>query len=144
MILHLYTIIHVVISLVGILTGLVVLLGLLANQRLDLWTKWFLITTIATSVTGFFFPFHSFTPAYGVGAISLVVLGLAWFAYCSRHLVGGWRWVYVVTAMIALYLNVFVGIVQSFLKILPLHALAPTRSRLFKSRSWLRWRSSLS
>lgn len=128
MILQIYTIIHVIISLVGILTGLVVLLGLLAGNRLDSWTKWFLVTTILTSVTGFFFPFHGLTPAYTVGAISLIVLGLAWFARCSRQLAGAWRWIYVVTAMIALYLNVFVLIVQSFLKIPALHALAPTQT----------------
>jgi hypothetical protein len=103
-------------------------LGLLARKRLDGWTKWFLVTTIATSVTGFFFPFHGFTPAYTVGAISLVVLGLAWFARYSRQLHGHWRWVYIVTAMIALYLNVFVAIVQSFLKIPALHALAPAQT----------------
>jgi hypothetical protein len=128
MILHIYTIIHVIISLVGIFTGLVVLLGLLAGNRLDGWTKWFLVTTIATSVTGFFFPFHGFTPAYAVGAISLVVLGVAWFARYSRQMAEPWRWVYIVTAMIALYLNVFVLIVQSFLKIPALHALAPTQT----------------
>src|SRR6266487_2264629 len=75
MILHIYTIIHTLISLVGIFTGFVVLFGLLAGKRLDGWTKWFLITTVATSVTGFFFPFHGFTPAHGVGIISLVVTG---------------------------------------------------------------------
>jgi hypothetical protein len=127
-ILHIYTIIHVVISLVGILAGLVVLCGLLARKRLDRWTKWFLVTTIATSVTGFFFPFHGLTPGYPVGAISLVVLGLAWFARYSRQLHGNWRWVYIVTAMIALYLNVLVAIVQSFLKIPALHTLAPTQA----------------
>jgi hypothetical protein len=128
MILQVYTIIHVIISLVGILTGLVVLVGLLAGNRLDWWTKWFLVTTILTSVTGFFFPFHGFTPAYAVGAISLVVLALAWFARYSRQMLGPWRWLYVITAMIALYLNVFVLIVQSFLKIPNLHALAPTQT----------------
>lgn len=128
MILHIYTIIHVLISLVGIFTGLVILFGMLGGKRLDGWTKWFLITTIATSVTGFFFPFHGFTPAYAVGAISLVVLGLAVFARCRRQLAGAWRGIYVVTAMIALYLNVFVLIVQSFLKIPALHALAPTQT----------------
>lgn len=128
MILQIYTIIHVIISLVGILTGLVVLIGLLAGNRLDGWTKWFLVTTILTSVTGFFFPFHKFTPAYAVGAISLVVLGVAWFARYSRQMVGAWRWLYVITALIALYLNVFVLIVQSFLKIPSLHALAPTQT----------------
>jgi hypothetical protein len=80
MILHIYTIIHVIISLVGIFTGLVVLLGMLAGKRLDGWTKWFLITTVATSVTGFFFPFHGFTPAIGVGIISLLVLAVAIYA----------------------------------------------------------------
>ena len=128
MILQIYTIIHVIISLVGILTGFVVLLGLLAGSRLDGWTKWFLVTTILTSVTGFFFPFHKFTPAYAVGGISLVVLGVAWFARYSRQMIGAWRWLYVITAMIALYLNFFVLIVQSFLKIPALHALAPTQA----------------
>jgi hypothetical protein len=128
MILHIYTVLHTLISLVGIFTGLVVLFGLLTGRRLDRWTKWFLITTVATSVTGFFFPFHGFTPAYAVGAISLVVLGLAIFARYSRQLAGFWRWLYVIAAMIALYLNVFVGIVQSFLKIPALHALAPTQT----------------
>ena len=80
MILRVYTIIHTLISLVGIFTGFVVLFGLLGGKRLDGWTKWFLITTVATSVTGFFFPFHGFTPAYAVGAISLVILALALFS----------------------------------------------------------------
>jgi hypothetical protein len=128
MILHIYTIVHTLISLVGIVTGFVVVLGLLAGQRLNSWTKWFFASTLATSVTGFFFPFHGFTPAYTVGALSLVLLGLALFARYPRKLLGPWRWVYIVTAMIALYLNVFVGIVQSFLKIPALHAIAPTQA----------------
>src|SRR5438552_10639778 len=128
MILHVYTIIHVLISLVGIFTGLIVLFGLLAGKRLDGWTKWFLITTVATSVTGFFFPFHGFTPAYAVGAISLVVLILAIFARYPRHLAGPWRWIYVIGAMIALYLNVFVAIVMAFRRIRALHDLAPTQT----------------
>ena len=128
MILHIYTIIHVIISLVGIFTGLVVLLGLLASKRLDGWTKWFLITTVATSVTGFFFPFHGFTPAYPVGVISLVLLAIAIFARYSRQLAGAWRWIYVVTALMALYLNVFVLVVQSFEKIPALNAMAPTQT----------------
>src|SRR6266487_4012817 len=86
MILHIYTIIHVIISLVGIFTGLVVLFGLLVGKRLDGWTKWFLITTVATSVTGFFFPFHGFTPAIGVGIISLLVLAVAVYARHPRQL----------------------------------------------------------
>jgi hypothetical protein len=77
MTLHIYTIIHVLISLIGILTGLVVLFGMLAGNRLDSWTKWFLITTVLTSVSGFFFPFHGFTPAIGLGIISLLVLAVA-------------------------------------------------------------------
>jgi hypothetical protein len=128
MILHVYTIIHTLISLVGIFTGLVVLFGMLAGKRLDGWTKWFLITTVLTSVTGFFFPFHGFTPAYGVGIISLLVLAVAIFARYPRHLGGAWRWIYVVTAVIALYLNVFVGVVQAFLKVPALHAMAPTQT----------------
>jgi hypothetical protein len=128
MILHIYTIIHTLISLIAIFTGLVVLFGLLAGKRLEGWTKWFLITTVATSVTGFFFPFHGFTPAIGVGIISLVVLAVAIFARYPRQLAGHWRWIYVVTAVIALYLNVFVGVVQAFLKVPALKALAPTQS----------------
>ncbi len=83
---------------------------------------------MATSVTGFFFPFHGFTPAIGVGIVSLVVLAVAIFARYSRRLAGAWRWIYVVAAMIALYLNVFVLIVQLFQKVPALKALAPTQS----------------
>lgn len=128
MILHLYTIIHVLISLIGIFTGLVVLVGMLAGKRLDGWTKWFLAATVLTSVTGFFFPFHGFTPAIGLGIISLIVLAVAICARYPRQLAGAWRWIYVVTAVIALYFNVFVGVVQSFEKIPALHALAPTQT----------------
>jgi hypothetical protein len=128
MVLHVYTIIHTLISLVGIFTGLVVLFGLLGGKPLDGWTKWFLITTVLTSVTGFFFPFHGFTPAHGVGIISLIVLAVAIFARYPRHLAGHWRWIYVVTAVIALYFNVFVGVVQAFLKVPALHAMAPTQT----------------
>jgi hypothetical protein len=128
MVLHVYTIIHTLISLVGIFTGLVVLFGLLAGKRLDGWTKWFLITTVLTSVTGFIFPFDGFTPAHGVGIISLIVLAVAIFARYPRHLAGHWRWIYVVTAVIALYFNVFVGVVQAFLKVPALHAMAPTQT----------------
>ncbi len=128
MILQIYTIIHTLISLVAIFTGFVVLFGMLAGKRLDGWTKWFLITTVLTSVTGFFFPFHGFTPAHGVGIISLIVLAIAGFARYPRHLAGHWRWIYVVTAVIALYFNVFVGVVQAFLKVPALHAMAPTQT----------------
>ena len=128
MILHVYTVVHTLISLVGIFTGFVVLFGLLAGKRLDGWTKWFLISTVATCVTGFFFPFHGFTPAHGVGIISLLVLAVAIFARYPRHLAGHWRWIYAVTALLALYLNVFVGVVQAFLKVPALHAMAPTQT----------------
>src|SRR6266566_9340263 len=101
MILHIYTIVHTLISLAGIFSGLVVMLGMLAGKRLDGWTKWFFITNILTSVTGFFFPFHGFTPAYAVGIISLLVLAVAIFARYPRQLAGAWRWIYVVTAVIA-------------------------------------------
>ena len=130
MILHVYTIVHTLISLVGIFTGFVVLFGLLAGKRLDGWTKWFLITTMATSVTGFLFPFHGFTPAIGLGIISLFVLAVAIFARYPRHLAGHWRWIYAVTALLALYLNVFVGVVQAFLKVPALHAMAPTQTEV--------------
>jgi len=128
MILHVYTVIHTLISLVGIFTGLVVLFGLLVRKRLDGWTKWFLITTVLTSVTGFFFPFHGFTPAHGVGIISLLVLAVAIFARYPRQLAGHWRWIYVVTALIALYLNVFVAVVQAFEKVPALKVMAPTQT----------------
>jgi hypothetical protein len=128
MTLEIYTLVHVAISLVGIAAGFAVLFGLLARKRLDGWTKLFLITTVATSVTGFFFPFHGFTPAIGVGIISLVVLAVAIFARYGRHLAGSWRWIYVVTATIALYLNVFVGIVQAFQNVPALKAIAPTQT----------------
>ena len=128
MILRAYTIIHTLISLIGIFTGLIVLVGLLAGKRLDGWTKWFLITTVLTSVTGFFFPFHGFTPAIALGIMSLIVLAVAIFARYPRQLAGHWRWIYVVTAVIALYFNVFVLVVQTFEKIPALHAMAPTQT----------------
>jgi hypothetical protein len=128
MILQIYTIVHVLISLVGIFTGLIVLFGMLAGDRLDGLTKWFLITTVLTSVTGFFFPFHGFTPAIALGIISLFVLAIAIFARCSRQLAGHWRWIYVISAVTALYFNLFVAVVQSFEKIPALHAMAPTQT----------------
>jgi hypothetical protein len=128
MILQIYTIIHTLISLVAIFTGFVVLFGLIASQRLDGWTKWFLITAVATTVTGFFFPFHGFTPAIGVGLISLPILALTIYARYPRNLAGTWRWIYVIGAAISLYFNVFVGVVQSFEKIPALTAMAPTQS----------------
>ena len=121
-----FTDVHVAISLVAILSGLVVLFGLLTGRRLDHWTSFFLLTTVATSVTGFFFPFHGFTPAIAGGIISLVALALAIFARYARKLVGPWRPLYVISAMTALYLNVFALIAQLFLNVPALKALAPT------------------
>jgi len=123
-----FTKIHVVISLAGILTGLVVLIGLISGRRFNGWTAWFLGTTVATSVTGFFFPFHGITPAIIVGIISLFLLAVAIFARYFRRFVGPWRSIYVVSAMTALYLNVFVLIVQLFQKIPSLKILAPTQT----------------
>jgi len=123
-----FTIFHVVISLVGILSGFVVLFGLLAAKRLDGWTALFLITTVLTSVTGFLFPFHGFLPSYGVGIVSMILLAVAIYARYSRKLTGAWSRTYAATAVLALYLNVFVLIVQLFEKVPSLTALAPTQS----------------
>jgi hypothetical protein len=123
-----FTKVHVVISLIAIFAGFVVAFGLLTAKRLNGWTAIFLLMTLLTSVTGFFFPFHGFTPAIGVGIISLVVLAIAIFARYGRKLNRAWRWIYVVTAMVALYLNVFVLIVQLFQKVPALKALAPTQA----------------
>lgn len=128
MILTTLTLVHVLLSLIGIISGFVVVVGLLTAKRLNGWTALFLGTTVATSVTGFFFPFHGVTPAIVVGIISLVVLAVAIVARHARRLAGAWRWIYVVTAMVALYLNVFVLIVQLFQKVPALKALAPTQS----------------
>ena len=123
-----FTKIHVVISLIGILTGVVVLIGLISGRRFNGWTAWFLASTVATSATGFFFPFHGVTSGIIVGIISLLLLAVAIFARYFRRFVGAWRWIYVVTAMIALYLNVFVLIAQLFQKVPSLKALAPTQT----------------
>lgn len=123
-----FTHVHVAISLVAILSGLVVILGLLTNRRLDHWTSFFLLTTVATSITGFFFPFQGFTPAIGVGIVSVIVLVFTIFARYGGHLGGPWRWLYVIGATFALYLNVFVLIVQLFQNVAALKAMAPTQS----------------
>src|SRR5213596_107794 len=128
MILQIYTTMHTLISLVAIFTGIVVVFGMLAGQRLDGWTKWFLITAVATTITGFFFPFHGFTPAIGLGIVSLPFLALTIFARYPKRLAGPWRWIYVIGAVICLYFNLFVLVVQSFEKIPALHAIAPTQT----------------
>ena len=115
-----FTLIHVAISLIGIFAGLVVVYGFVAGMRLPGWNAVFLVMTILTSVTGFFFPFHGVTPGIVVGVISLVVLAVAVLAWNKK-----WAKTYIITATIAEFFNVLVLIVQSFEKIAPLHALAP-------------------
>ncbi|WP_165253184.1 hypothetical protein [Paludisphaera soli] len=122
------TVVHVAISLAAIASGFVVLFGLIAGKRRDGWTAFFLATTVATSITGFFFPITRLTPGLVLGAISLVVLAVAVYARYARRLAGAWRPVYVVASMTALYFNVLVLIVQSFQKAPALRALAPTQS----------------
>jgi hypothetical protein len=120
--------VHVVISLIGIATGLVVFYGLLTRKPQGGWTAVFLATTVLTSVTGFPLPATQLLPSHIVGALSLVLLGVAIAALYVFRLAGAWRWIYVATALAALYLNVFVGGVQSFQKLAFLKALAPTQS----------------
>ena len=120
-----FTFVHVLISLLGIASGFVVLCGLFTSDRLPGWTLTFLLTTVATSVTGFGFHRDHLLPSHVVGVISLVFLAVAILALYRMRLAGPWRWIYVATAMASLYLNVFVLVVQSFQKIPPLHALAP-------------------
>ena len=123
-----FTIVHVIISLVAIVAGFVVAAGMLAAKSCRRWTAVFLSTTVATSITGFMFPFLHFTPAHGVGIISLLVLAPTIYGFYSRRLAGAWRGIYGVGALLSLYLNFFVLIVQSFQKIPALKALAPTQS----------------
>ncbi|MGA9456240.1 MAG: hypothetical protein WBV43_12285 [Pseudolabrys sp.] len=123
-----FTILHVAISLIGIVSGLIVLFGMLRARRLPGWTALFLATTVLTSVTGFMFPINGLTPAIVVGVISIVILAIALMALYVKHLSGAWRWIYVTTALAALYFNVFVLIVQSFQKVPALQKLAPTQS----------------
>ena len=120
--------IHVALSVVGIVSGLVVLYGLLSGNALGGWTALFLATTILTSATGFPLAPFGFDPPRAVGILSLILLAIAVGAYYLFHLAGAWRWIYVVTAMAALYLNCFVLVIQGFLKVPALHDLAPTQS----------------
>ena len=123
-----FTVMHVVLSLIGIFSGIIVLVGMLSANRLTGWTALFLATTVLTSVTGFFFHSAHFGPPHVVGVISLVVLAIAILARYVYRLAGPWRWLYVGGAVLALYLNVFVGVVQAFQKLPFLSRLAPTQS----------------
>ncbi len=123
------TLAHVVISLIGIAAGFVVLFGMLGSKKMSGWTALFLAFTVLTSVTGYlFFPLQPLLPSHIVGAISLVLLAIAIYGLYSKHLAGGWCATYVVTAVLSQYLNFFVLIIQSFLKVPALHAMAPTQS----------------
>ena len=124
-----FTFVHVVISLVGIMTGFIVVAVMLQSGPIAGWNAFFLVATILTSVTGFFFPItKGLKPAHIVGVISLVTLAVALVAVYGKKLAGPWRGVYVVSAVFALYLNVFVAFVQSFDKFTYLHKFAPTGS----------------
>jgi hypothetical protein len=123
-----FTQFHVLLSLIGIVSGIVVALAMLGSSRVPVLTAIFLLTTVATSATGFLFHFASFGPPEIIGVISLVDLGVAILALYSYKLAGSWRWIYVATSLFALYLNVFVGVVQTFQKVAVFHALAPTQT----------------
>jgi hypothetical protein len=126
--LMLYTRLHVAISVIAIAAGLVVVRGMLAARVFRAVTPLFLVTTLLTSLTGFLFPFHGVTPGIVIGILSVVLLLAAIVALYSFHLAGAWRWIYVVSSVIALWFNVFIFIVQSFEKVPALHALAPTQA----------------
>ncbi|MGE0765258.1 MAG: hypothetical protein AB7L90_02230 [Hyphomicrobiaceae bacterium] len=125
-----FTMVHVVISLVGIVSGIIVAFGMLTGKHLGGLTGIFLATTVLTSVTGFLFKSTSFGASHVFGVISLVLLTLALIALYGRHLNGGWRSIYIATALASLYLNVFVGVVQAFQKIAVFQALAPTQAEM--------------
>jgi hypothetical protein len=121
-----FTLVHVIISLAAIASGFIVLFGLLGSNKMSGMIALFLATTILTSATGFLFPFTQLLPSHMIGIISLVLLAITCIALYGMKLAGPWRPVYVVTAMTSLYLNVFVLVIQAFLKIPALHALAPS------------------
>jgi len=123
--LHAVTILHVIISLVAIVSGLIVLFGLFKSQSMPGMTAFFLLTTILTNATGFMFPFEKLLPSH-ITILSLVLLAIACYALYGAKLSGAWRAIYLITAIVSLYLNVFVLVIQSFLKIGPLHELAPS------------------
>ena len=121
--------VHVVISLIAIVAGIIVMFGMLGSNRMPGLTAIFLLFTILTSATGFLIPpllFEKTLPSHMVGLLSLVLLAIACFALYGMKLAGAWRWIYALTALVSLYLNVFVLVIQSFLKVPALHALAPS------------------
>jgi hypothetical protein len=120
-----FTTLHVIISLIAIVAGLIVMFGMVSSTRPAGLTAIFLLFTILTSVTGFMFPFNGVTPGILIGILSCILLAIACIALYGMHLAGAWRWIYLVTALVSLYLNVFVLVIQSFLKIPPLHEIAP-------------------
>ena len=122
-----FTLFHVVVSLIGIVTGIIVAVAMLGSKTTNGWTAIFLATTALTSVTGFLFPSDKVLPSHIVGAVSLVVLIIAIVALYGYRLARSWRWIYVVSALVALYLNAFVLVAQAFLKVAILNALAPTQ-----------------
>jgi hypothetical protein len=121
-----FTMVHVIISLIGIVSGIIVMFGMLGSNRMPGLTAIFLLSTILTSATGFGFPFTQLLPSHMIGILSLVLLAIACIALYAMRLAGPWRWIYVVTALASLYLNVFVLVFQGFLKVPALHALAPS------------------
>jgi hypothetical protein len=121
-----FTLVHVIISLIAIVSGILVMFGLLGSRRMPGMTAIFLLFTILTSATGFLFPFEKLLPSHMIGILSLVLLAIACFSLYAMKLAGSWRWIYVVTAMTSLYLNIFVLVIQAFLKVPALHALAPS------------------
>jgi hypothetical protein len=126
--LEIFTAIHVLISLIGIVSGFVAVFGMVRSKPLDWWTDLFLATTVATSVTGFLFPFRGFTPAIATGILSMIVLALAVIALRVKSLNGPWRPTYVISAVVAQYFNFFVLIVQSFQRVPVLKTSAPTQT----------------
>jgi hypothetical protein len=120
-----FTLVHVIISLIAIVAGIIAMFGMLGSNRMPGMTAIFLLTTILTNATGFLFPFEGFKPSYVIAGLSLVLLAIACLALYGMKLAGAWRWIYVVTALLSLYFNVFVLVIQSFLKIPALAAVAP-------------------
>ena len=123
-----FTFLHVVLSLIGVMTGLILVALMLSNAPIAGWNAFFLISTVLTSVTGFFLPSDAFGLAHILGLVSLIALAIALFAVYGRRLSGAWRPIYVGGVVLALYLNVFVAIAQSFQKFAYLHQFAPTGS----------------